>query len=124
MDFASNRRVKETDRYLQSPEAKRATAEHPVIARRRAKEEASRQPVQGASSISDKQKEILRARVEAQKAAEQPAKTAEQEKQSQLSKAAELLAARRQDPEFQAQREKAEKARARSARRAASKKPK
>ena len=69
------------------------------------------------TSISDSEKAKLKAQVEAKKSA-QPA---EQKPKTPLEKAAEILAARRQDPEFQAQHKKAEQARRRSAQRAARK---
>lgn len=59
--------------------------------------------------------------IQRQTEAEQAAQTAEQQKKDQMVKAAELLAAQKQNPEYQAKLKKAEQARKRSAQRAARK---
>jgi hypothetical protein len=65
---------------------------------------------------SEAQRDIQR-----QLAAQAAEEKAKQERQSQLSNAARALAAQKEDPAVQAQREKLEKARQRSARRASKK---
>ena len=69
------------------------------------------------TTISDSEKSKLKAQVEAKKSVQHT----EQKPKTRLEKAAEILAARKQDPEFQAQQKKAEQARNRSAQRAARK---
>lgn len=107
--FGSQRDIKGAEKYLQSPEAGQ-TREHPVIARRRAREEAQRTGPRG-TSISRAQQEIAR-----QLAAQKAAREAEIEKQNTLAQAAERLAQR--TPEEIALAEKRKKAIERSKKRA------
>jgi hypothetical protein len=102
--FASQRDIRGAERHLQSPEASQ-TREHPVIARIRAKEESQRTGARG-TSISDSEKQSLRAKAEEEKQKKETEQTAEQEKKDTLAKARELLATQ-QTPEEIAKRKKA-----------------
>lgn len=115
--FSSQRDIKGAERYLQSPESKKAPPVHPVIARREAAEASQRTGPRGTTS-SLAQQDIAR-----QLAAQEAEQNAKQEKQNTLTQAAQRLAAQRanETEEQKATRIKAEKARARSARRAARK---
>lgn len=73
--FASQRGIKDAERYLQSPEAKKAPPEHPVVRRRREAEEANRAGVQGATTVSAGLQARLRAQVEAEREASKPKPT-------------------------------------------------
>jgi hypothetical protein len=70
--FASQRGIKAAEKYLDDPKSKKAPPEHPVIARRRAKEEANRPSVQGATTVSAGLQARLRAQVDAEREASKP----------------------------------------------------
>jgi hypothetical protein len=70
--FASQRGIKDAERYLQSAESKKAPPEHPVAKRRREAEEAKRASVQGATTVSAGLRARLRAQVEVQREASKP----------------------------------------------------
>jgi len=114
-EFASRRNIKGAIRHLQG-----AHGEIRVSTKRRNREEAERtQRLSNSPSgtvASEAQRDIQR-----QLAAQAAEEKAKQERQSQLSNAARALAAQKEDPAVQAQREKLEKARQRSARRASKK---
>jgi hypothetical protein len=111
---ASQRDIKGSERFLSG-----AHGTINVSSTRRSKEEKDRAqrlsnlPAGTGTSASAAQRDIQR-----QREAQQTVQTTEQERKDKLTKAAEILAARKQDPEQKAKREKAEKARARSAQRA------
>jgi hypothetical protein len=70
--FASQRGIKDAERYLQSAESKKAPPEHPVAKRRREAEETNRNKVQGATTVSAGLQARLRAQVEAEREASKP----------------------------------------------------